>query len=179
MERGRGACRRSLPSRVLKSTGIFAPSATTMMVKRLPLSEQFFLTFLFANCTFFPMHILGQAGLRRRIFDPTITGFEANLQPLNVFISVSALLMGASQIIFIVNFFWSLFRGREAGRNPWHSNTLEWTTTSPAPHGNFEVDPLVRRGPYEYGALDVEEDYLPQTRSLPGQLPSSVEPEHH
>jgi cytochrome c oxidase subunit 1 len=122
----------------------------------------FVLTFIFSNCVFFPMHILGTAGLRRRISDMTISGFEQQLQPINVFISVSALLLGLAQLIFVYNFFVSLFRGRVAGPNPWHGNTLEWTTTSPAPHGNFLEPPVVYRGPYEYGAVNGDTDHLPQ-----------------
>ena len=51
--------------------------------------------------------------------------------------TISAFLLGFSQFIFLVNFVWSLFRGKKAGRNPWNSNTLEWTAPSPPPHGNF------------------------------------------
>ena len=138
----------------------------------------FALTFIAANCIFFPMHILGTAGLRRRIFDPTQAVFEGHLQPINQFMSISALVLGLVQLIFIFNFFYSLFRGKAAGRNPWHSNTLEWTAPSPPPHGNFETIPVVYRGPYEYGAIDAEEDYLPQTQRLPDHLPGAVSPVH-
>jgi cytochrome c oxidase subunit 1 len=138
----------------------------------------FALTFIASNCVFFPMHTLGVAGLRRRISDMTLTDFEAHMQPLNVFISISALILGLVQLIFIFNFFYSLFWGKVVGRNPWHSNTLEWTAPSPPPHGNFETTPIVYRGPYEYAALDVEEDYLPQTHKLEGQMPSAVEATH-
>ena len=61
-----------------------------------------------------------------------------------------------------INFFWSLFKGKVAGRNPWNSNTLDWTTTSPAPHGNFEVEPVVYRWPYDYGDFGTG-DNIPQT----------------
>ena len=69
--------------------------------------------------------------------------------------SISAFVLGLAQFIFVVNFFYSLFWGQKAGRNPWHSNTLEWTAPSPPPHGNFETTPIVYRGPYEYGDPDV------------------------
>jgi cytochrome c oxidase subunit 1 len=138
----------------------------------------FALTFIFSNGVFYPMHILGVAGLRRRIFDPSHSLFESNLQNLNTIMSISALCLGAAQIIFIVNFLFSLFRGKVVDRNPWHSNTLEWTAPSPPPHGNFEVAPVVYRGPYEYGAIDVEADYLPQTQKLPGEVPGPVTPAH-
>src|SRR5262249_2734699 len=64
------------------------------------------------------------------------------------------------------------FRGERVGRNPWHSNSLEWFAPSPPPHGNFDVTPVVYRGPYEYGAIDVPEDYLPQTTKVEGQFPT-------
>jgi cytochrome c oxidase subunit 1 len=131
----------------------------------------FALTFIFSNCTFFPMHILGTAGHRRRIADPTLLNYEAHLQPLNIFITVSAIALGLAQFIFLFNFVVSLFRGEKAGRNPWHSNTLEWTAPSPPGHGNFETDPIVYRGPYEYSSPQTQEDYLPQTAKLEG--PSS------
>src|SRR2546421_11360047 len=70
----------------------------------------FALTFVFGNAVFFPMHILGVAGHPRRYYDPTLYRFLEDVQPLNVFMSVSALLLGASQVIFLVNFLWSLFR---------------------------------------------------------------------
>ncbi len=139
----------------------------------------FVLTFIAGNCVFFPMHILGTAGLRRRIADITVNTFEAHLLPLNQFISISAFVLGAAQIIFIVNFFYSLFRGPVADRNPWRSNTLEWTAPSPPPHGNFDVEPIVYRGPYEYSAVDEREDYMPQTARDDQQFPSPNVPVHH
>jgi cytochrome c oxidase subunit 1 len=123
----------------------------------------FVITFISSNCVFYPMHILGVAGLRRRISDPSFSLFESNLQSLNTFITISALVLGAAQLIFLLNFFISLFRGQRVDRNPWHSNTLEWTAPSPPPHGNFDIEPVVYRGPYEYGADQGETDYIPQT----------------
>ena len=66
-----------------------------------------------------------------------------------------------------VNFFYSLFCGPKAGRNPWHANTLEWTAPSPPGHGNFDFQPIVYRGPYEYGSPETTEDYYPQTQPPP------------
>jgi cytochrome c oxidase subunit 1 len=134
----------------------------------------FFLTFVFSNCTFYPMHIIGIAGHPRRYFDPTMFNWLHPVQSINVFMTVSALILGVSQLVFFANFFWSLFRGPVAGRNPWHSNTLEWTAPSPPPHGNFETPPIVRRGPYEYASPESAEDYLPQTEVHP--LPGTAQP---
>jgi cytochrome c oxidase subunit I len=128
----------------------------------------FFGTFIFFNCTFFPMHILGVGGHMRRIANPTYYEFLQPLQPMNVFISVSAFLLGLSQVALIVNFFWSLAAGRKAPQNPWNANTLEWCAApTPPPHGNFPGElPVVYRGPYEYSSPEVPEDYLPQNRNL-------------
>jgi cytochrome c oxidase subunit 1 len=123
----------------------------------------FALTFIFSNCTFFPMHIIGLGGHPRRYYDPTLYRFLDNFQVLNVFMTCSAILLGLTQLIFLVNFFGSLFFGKKAERNPWHSNTLEWTAPSPPPHGNFGDLPIVRRGPYEYSSPESEADFLPQT----------------
>ncbi len=134
----------------------------------------FTLTFILGNCTFFPMHILGTAGMRRRIPDVTAAVNEESLLMLNQFISISALLLGLAQLIFFANFFGSLFFGKKCTeRNPWHSNTLDWTTPTPAGHGNFDVIPNVFHGPYEYGQFkDRTEDYLPQDVKYEGPTPN-------
>jgi cytochrome c oxidase subunit I len=129
----------------------------------------FVLTYIFFNGTFFPMHILGVGGHMRRIYNPTQYDFLHPLQGINIFITISAFILGLSQIPFVVNFFWSLFAGKKAERNPWQANTLEWTAPSPPPHGNYEVTPTVYRGPYEYSSPLVKEDWLPQTKPLEGE----------
>src|SRR5499427_5541841 len=87
----------------------------------------FALTFIFSNCVFYPMHIIGVMGHPRRYADSTAFEFLKDAPPLNIFMTISALLLGLSQLIFLANFLISLFRGKPAGRNPWHSNSLEWT----------------------------------------------------
>ena len=126
----------------------------------------FWLTFLFYNLTFFPMHDLGIAGHMRRIYDPSQYEFLQPLAPLNRFITVSALLLFTVQILFAANFIMSWFKGKKAGENPWEANGLEWTVPSPPPHGNFAKVPTVYRGPYEYSSPLVEDDFLLQTRKL-------------
>ena len=123
----------------------------------------FGLTFVFYNLVFFPMHNLGLDGMMRRIYDPNQYEFLQPLQPVNTLISVSALLLGAAQLIFIFNFVWSLKAGKKAPPNPWNANSLEWTLPSPPPHGNFTTMPTVYRGPYEYSAPDRETDFWPQS----------------
>jgi len=129
----------------------------------------FFLTFVAYNCTFFAMHILGMGGMPRRYASFEKYYWLDHLAPMNQFISISAFALGAAQIVFFINFFYSMFKGPVASQNPWHANTLEWQTGDPkAGHGNFEVTPVVYRGPYEYSSPLVKEDWLPQTKRLGG-----------
>jgi cytochrome c oxidase subunit 1 len=132
------------------------------------------------------MHIIGVAGHPRRIADSTQYANLTHLVPLNKFMTHSAILLGLFQVLFVYNFFKSMFVGEKAGRNPWHSNTLEWECPSPPGHGNFEALPTVYRGPYEYASPEVAEDYLPQAKKLPSDQdplkPGHAEPghgEHH
>ncbi|MGC4003464.1 MAG: cbb3-type cytochrome c oxidase subunit I [Pirellulales bacterium] len=138
----------------------------------------FVLTFIFLNCTFFPMHILGAGGFPRRLADPYRYELFDHMQPLNVFMTWSAIGMVATQIIFIVNFVYSMFNGPLAGRNPWKSNSLEWSAPSPPGHGNFDFQPIVYRGPYEYGSPEVAEDYYPQIQPPPAGAKPAVEAHH-
>ena len=123
----------------------------------------FVLTFLGIYGTFYPMHFLGTHGMSRRLYTPSTYPFLASVQPLDVFISGAAFVLGAAQLIFIFNFFSSMLRGPRAERNPWHANTLEWTADSPPPHGNWPEPPVVYRWPYDYSVPGAAEDYLPQT----------------
>ncbi|QPC81742.1 cytochrome c oxidase subunit I [Phototrophicus methaneseepsis] len=95
----------------------------------------FWLFFLGVNGVFFPMHILGINGMPRRVYTyATDMGWE----PLNLFITVSAFVIALSVILFIVNIFYSLWAGKQAGDDPWGGATLEWATSSPPPPYNFE-----------------------------------------
>jgi cytochrome c oxidase subunit 1 len=131
----------------------------------------FWFTFITYYATFFPMHYLGVAGHMRRIYDPYQYQFLAPLKDLNEFITVSAFLLGVSQILFFVNFFWSAFAGRKASENPWDANGLEWSTPSPPPHGNWPgAIPTVHRWPYEYSNPAAPRDHVMQHEPpLPGE----------
>ena len=123
----------------------------------------FLLTFIGFNGTFFPMHLLGIAGMPRRYADPYLHPYLEHLLPMNQFMTMCAILMGFAQFLLIGNFLLSLFIGEKAGRNPWHANGLEWSAPSPPGHGNFDVPPICYRGPYEYSNPNHSEDYWPQT----------------
>jgi cytochrome c oxidase subunit I len=116
------------------------------------------------NCVFIPLFYLGAAGQHRRIYNYKMfpeLGTE-QLQNLRVFATMSLVAMLLFQIPFIFNFFYSLVRGKKAGKNPWNANTLEWTAESPAPHGNFKELPHCYRGPYEYSVPGRSSDFWPQ-----------------
>ena len=124
----------------------------------------FWLTLVFFNAVFLPMFILGMGGHMRRIYDPLQYEFLKPLQPINEFVTIAAILLLVGQIPFVINFFWSIFSGPPAERNPWNANTLEWSAPSPPPHGNFESPPTVYRGPYVFSRPGQDEDWLPQDR---------------
>jgi cytochrome c oxidase subunit 1 len=106
----------------------------------------FWTMFIFFNMTFFPMFLIGLLGQPRRVFE-----YAQNLQALNDFASVSAFLLGASFLIFIANFVWSIFiKPTPAPANPWNSLGLEWQTPTPVPYYNFERIPVVLSDPYHY-----------------------------
>lgn len=122
----------------------------------------FWMTFVCFNAVFLPMHVVGLGGMMRRIADPTLYAFLRPLQPLNVFISVSAFLLLLGQLPFVVNVCWSLYAGTKAPDNPWQANTLEWSTASPPPPHNYDVIPVVYRGPYVYSPPDSPQHWVPQ-----------------
>jgi len=133
----------------------------------------FTLTFIGFNGTFFPMHLLGIAGFPRRYADPYIHPYMEHLMPMNQLMTLFAIVMGFAQILLLANFVYSIFCGPRVGRNPWKANGLEWFAPSPPGHGNFDVLPVVYRGPYEYSSPEVDDrDYLMQTDYLP---PTSTE----
>jgi cytochrome c oxidase subunit 1 len=86
-------------------------------------------------------------------------------QPVNVFISISAFILFGAQLIFLVNFFSSIWAGKRATENnPWHATTLEWTTPCPTGHGNFgEELPVVHRWAFDYSVPGAPDDYVMQT----------------
>jgi cytochrome c oxidase subunit 1 len=141
------------------------PKATGRMMNETLGKIHFWGSFVFMNGVFLPMLIQGLAGMQRRLFDGGQTYAHAEgVLHWHTVISVSAWALAIFQIPFIVNFFLSLRKPREAGENPWHATTLEWAAPSPPPHGNFPVPPVVYRNAYEYSHPDHDEDYLPQFR---------------
>jgi cytochrome c oxidase subunit I len=126
----------------------------------------FWITLAGAYLIFWPMHYEGLAGMPRRYYDfsawETFKGFNS----LNEFISFVSIIVFAAQLLFVFNFFYSIFKGRKVTTlNPWDSTTLEWTTPIRPGHGNWVGDiPEVHRWAYDYGKDG--RSYIPQTEPV-------------
>jgi len=121
-------------------------------------------TFISINLVFFNMMATGYAGQHRRLYNPGEFEFLKPLADINIFITISAFILGAFQILFLYNFIHSMVKGKVAENNPWKSNTLEWTMDYPIAHGNFSTAPQVVNGPHEYSNPNVKDaDWVCQT----------------
>src|SRR6195256_1236597 len=126
----------------------------------------FWITFVGVYCIFVPMHVMGLVGMPRRYSSFGEYEFLKSLHPLVLFVSIAAIITITVQFVFYFNLFWSMFKGKRAGDNPWEATTLEWNTTSPPPHDNFAgVIPTVYRGPYEFAVPGAPQDFMMQTDS--------------
>ncbi|MCF8202660.1 MAG: cbb3-type cytochrome c oxidase subunit I [Crocinitomicaceae bacterium] len=132
----------------------------------------FWVTLVGAYGVFFPMHFVGLAGAPRRYYDySSYSEFDNNsfelMVDLNQIITAFAILAAIGQVIFLFNFFYSIFRGPKAPQNPWNATTLEWTTPVEAIHGNWPGDlPVVHRWPYDYSKPGASQDYITQITPL-------------
>jgi cytochrome c oxidase subunit 1 len=143
--------------------GLFAavyhwfPKMSGRMVNEFWGRVHFVLTFIGFNLTFLPMHPLGLQGMNRRIalYDP-------KFQAMNELVTIGSYILAVSTFPFLFNIAWSIFKGEKAPRNPWRALTLEWQTSSPPIIENFEEEPVLWAGPYDYGideeSVDGDED---------------------
>ncbi len=131
----------------------------------------FWLSIVFITLVFMGQMAVGYAGQPRRLWDPHQYAFLAHLAPLNRWTSYFGFALGASQMIFVVNFFANVFAKPNAEPNPWQVGTLEWTVPSPPPHHNFDVIPTVLHGPHEFAHPEVlrllGKDWIAQNEVLP------------
>ena len=133
----------------------------------------FWPTIIGVYCIFIPMHVMGIVGMPRRYsqFYEIVNGqvqmiynFNRPTVPLIHFVTWAAIITVSAQVIFIFNFFWSMFKGQKATDNPWEATTLEWTTATPPPHDNFGGRvPTVYRGAYEFSVPGAPDDFVMQT----------------
>ena len=123
----------------------------------------FWVTAICAYGVFFPMHFIGMAGLPRRYYTNTNFPLFDDLQNVNVLITTFALIGGVFQLVFLYNFFISIFYGQKTVQNPWRSNTLEWTAPIEHIHGTWPGEiPHVHRWPYDYSKPGHDDDFIPQ-----------------
>jgi cytochrome c oxidase subunit 1 len=123
----------------------------------------FWVTLIGAYLIFWPMHYMGLAGVPRRYLDFTLWSSFSKFGDLNRMITIVTIIVFAINLLFVFNFFYSIFKGRKVkSQNPWKANTLEWTTPIKPPHGNWESEiPEVHRWAYDYSKDGT--DFIPQT----------------
>ena len=109
-----------------------------MMNEKLGLLH-FATSFIFFNAAFYPMHNVGIEGMPRRY-----ATYDAEFTELNEFISITAIIFGLVQLIFVYNVFYSYKNGEDAGDDPWDGWSLEWATSSPPPHNSFVHIPTLK-----------------------------------
>lgn len=132
----------------------------------------FWVTLIGAYGVFFPMHFVGLAGAPRRYYDySAYSEFDSNsfelMVDLNQIITIFAIIAALGQVIFLFNFFYSIYRGPKAPQNPWNATTLEWTTPVEHIHGNWPGElPTVHRWPYDYSKPGAAQDFITQVTPL-------------
>jgi cytochrome c oxidase subunit 1 len=126
----------------------------------------FWVTICGAYLIFWPMHYEGLAGMPRRYLDKSIWQAFNQFADLDKMITIVSIVVFAVQLMFVFNFFYSIFKGRKVtSTNPWGANTLEWTTPINPGHGNWTGEiPEVHRWPYDYGKDGRE--FIPQTEPI-------------
>ncbi|MDP9267512.1 MAG: cbb3-type cytochrome c oxidase subunit I [Acidobacteriota bacterium] len=154
--------------------GIFAatyywfPKMFGRMMNEPMAQAHFWLTLIGTYAIFMPMHYEGMAARPRRYSQLTEVAWLHDLMPVERFVTYAAIITIAAQFIFVVNLFWSMFKGKPASDNPWNATTLEWTTTTPPPHDNFAgATPVVHHGPYEYSVPGAPNDFVMQNDPTP------------
>lgn len=123
-------------------------------------------TMIGAYAIFWPMHYTGMAGVPRRYYSfDTFETFRHFIE-LNQFITIAAIITFLFQVVFIINFFYSIWNGKKmTTKNPWGASTLEWTTPIHPGHGNWEGKiPSVQRWPYDYAKNGRE--FIPQIEPM-------------
>jgi cytochrome c oxidase subunit 1 len=118
--------------------------------------------FLGFAMTFVPLFMAGVNGMNRRVNE-----YTTNVELANTVASISAFVLGAGFLIFVVNMLYSAVRGKQSGANPWGATTLEWQTSSPPPAQDFDEIPQVIGDPYPYGESDKANVRFPVAAGAP------------
>ena len=141
------------------------PKITGRMFSDMLGKWHFWCTLLGTYTVYLPMHYLGILGVPRRYWAYGSDFIPESAQSLNAGITVAAIFVAASQILFFINVIWSLRYGEKAGPNPWGATTLEWQTPDTPPiHANWRDNlPEVHRWAYDYSVPGEARDFVPQT----------------
>jgi cytochrome c oxidase subunit I+III len=161
------------------------PKMTGRMLSETLGKLSFWVMFVGFNLAFFPMHISGLLGQPRRTY--TYEG-GVGWDAYNLASTVGAFLMALGVLLVFVNWWRSVRVGPPAGPDPWGGETLEWATTSPPPHYNFERIPTVRSKeptwdqpdlrdgsqPEENGGIELAHGHLTLSTSMLDGTPQAV-----
>lgn len=128
----------------------------------------FWVTMIGAYAIFWPMHYMGMAGVPRRYYRFDTFDAFGHFKGLNEFITIAAILVFGAQLLFVFNFFYSIWYGRKmTTQNPWGANTLEWTAPIKPVHGNWPGKiPTVHRWAYDYSKEGADADFIQQHKPL-------------
>src|SRR6476660_5678648 len=135
----------------------------------------FWMTFLGTYAIYLPMHYLGILGMPRRYYAYGNTAFiPDSAHAVNEAITLAAIVVATAQVIFLINVFYSLRKGKPAPSNPWNATTLEWQTPQTPPvHGNWGPKlPVVYRWAYDYSVPGEAKDFVPQNEPPKGHQTS-------
>ena len=125
----------------------WVPKMTGLQFNEALAKIHFWSMFIAFNSTFGPLFAAGLLGMPRRV-----STYASDLQPLNIWVSVSAFVLGLSMLVFIANVLYSMVIVRKpAEENPWRSKSLEWQLPTPVPVHNFDQIPVIDSDPYDYG----------------------------
>jgi cytochrome c oxidase subunit 1 len=129
------------------ATYYWLPKMTGLKFNETLAKVHFWGMFVFFNLTFAPLFAAGMLGMPRRV-----SVYAPRLQGINIFVSISAFLLGLSMLVFLVNLVYSMVIARKpALANPWQSRGLEFQLPTPVPVRNFETTPVIQSDPYDYG----------------------------
>ena len=134
----------------------------------------FWMTLIGAYAIFWPMHYMGMAGIPRRYYRYDTFESFSHFDGMSQFITIAAIITFGAQVLFVINFFYSIYRGKKmTKKNPWGATTLEWTTPIEAGHGNWPGKiPVVRRWAYDYSKNGDDQDFVQQHIPLKeGEVP--------
>jgi len=144
-------------------TSFWFPKMFGKMMNETLNKVHFYLTFIGVYAIFTPMHFIGVAGNPRRYADFKDFEFMKDLMPVHTFMTHAAIFTAVVQVLFFINIFWSMRKGRKATDNPWEATSLEWSVPSPPPFDNFGgKHPRVYHGPYEFAVPGKAKDYQMQ-----------------